>query len=132
MDKLSTTLLGQGIVFPVEIENGSSKLETGKKLIRQSLVSIIFWPYRYRYFMGHYGSKIEQFIERPLDDITLDLLRESIISAVNKFEKRVTLRQVDIEVDRDNGTAKLLLSYLIKHSDTVDSFIVPLYSRIRH
>jgi len=130
MDNLSSILLGKGPVFPIKIEDGTVPMDKGVTLIRHSIMNILFFPKRFRFFMGHYGGKIEHYLEQPLDEVTLDLIRESVIDSLATFEKRIQLNQV--EVKSENDTAQLFLSYTIIKSNTRDSFIIPMYSRIRH
>ena len=123
-------IYGTGLSFPFEMENGKPKLITGVELIRHSLVNLLAWEYGRRYFMGHFGTKINRLLEQPADDVTVTLIREYIIEAINRFEKRISLISADIQT-RDE-TIDVILRYQVIDDNTVDSFIVPMYTSIQY
>jgi uncharacterized protein len=131
MDSRLNELLGKGIAFPLTLDStGKAEILDGKELIKHSIINILSWNYGRRYFLGEYGSKVEQLIEKPLDYVTLDLVREFVIEVITRWEKRITLKQVSIEVQ--NESVLVYLKYEIIADNSVDSFIIPFYSQIRH
>lgn len=131
MDSRLNELLGTGIAFPLELDDsGKAKILDGKELIKHSIMNILSWYYGRRYFLGIYGSKMERLIEKPLDYVTLDLIREFVIESINRWEKRINLKQVSIDIK--NESVYVYLKYEIIADNSSDSFIIPFYSQIRH
>ena len=107
METSNSYYLGKGIGFPIDLDNGSAKILSNVDLIRLSLPNILSWYYGQRYFQGEYGSKWERMIERPLDSITLSLVRTFIIEAITRYEKRIKLLAVNLVVQNQNNYAQL-------------------------
>lgn len=121
--------LGSGIGFPIELENGSAKILTGVELIKLSIVTIISWAWGQRYFMGEFGSKWERLIEKPLDNVTMSLVRTFVIEAITTYETRIEL----LETNSFAQGEKLFvyIKYKIKVNGSTDSFIIPFYNIIK-
>ena len=130
MANLNDLIYGQGIVFPIKLEEGKPVVTEGSELIKHSLANLLAWDYGQRYFLGQFGTKIHNLIERPFDDVTATLIREYVIEVISIFEKRITLKSVSIEMIDEIIT--ISLSYTIKINNTTDSFIIPFYSQIRY
>lgn len=124
----SVKYLGKGIAFPIELENGSSKIIKGKDLIRFSILNILSWYIGQRYFNGSYGSKLEFLLEKPLDFITLDLVRSFVIEAIGKYEKRIELLEVTMAIVEEKLFVHL--KYKLNIDKTTDTFIIPFYNII--
>ena len=123
-------IYGQGIAFPLTMEEGRPVITTGSDLIKFSIANLLAWGYGQRYFLGHFGTKAERLIERPADDVTVALIREYVIESITRFEKRIKL--ISVNVNMDGEKIDILLKYKIIDNNTVDSFIIPFYSKIRH
>lgn len=123
-----TEYLGKGIGFPIELDGGKHKTLKEAELIRLSIPNILAWDIGTRYFNGSYGSKWGRLIERPLDYITLDLVRFHVIEAIHKYEKRIELISVFTSIV--NEKLYIHLKYKIIIDNTTDTFILPFYNII--
>lgn len=121
--------IGSGLTFPIQLENGKGKLFTGFELVRSSLRMILAWPYGHRFLLGEFGSRIEELLEEPNDEILKNILETFIIDAISDWEKRVEVISVDIQ-DKTATELTVNLTYRIVNTQSVDNFIFPFYRQI--
>ena len=123
--------IGQGITFPIHLENGKPPLETGVPLIRASIRSILSWEVGNRFFLPEFASRLETLLFEPNDFLLKQLLNIYVVEALKKWEHRIELLEANIE-DVDFQAIKLNISYKILTTNTVDTFIFPFYRKINY
>lgn len=121
--------IGNGLVFPLTLENGRGVLSSGFDLIRGSIKNILAFKYGTRFFLPEFGSRINELIEEPNDQILHNLITTFIIDAITRWEKRVGTINTEI-IDIDDHSIKVSITYQIKNSQTVDNFVYPFYRTI--
>jgi len=121
--------IGTGLTFPIKLINGRGVLVTGFDLIKSSLYMILSWPFGNRYFLGEFGSRLEDLLEEPNDEVLKDLLETFIIDAITQWEKRVEVMSVDI-TNSSPTSLNVNLTYRIINSQLVDNFVFPFYRQI--
>lgn len=122
--------LGNGITLPLRLENGKVPLDSGVQLIRSSIQMILAWQYGTRFFLNEFGSRVEELLEEPNDDILRTICFEFIVDALRTWEKRVEVLAADIIRPNDLGTVELSITYRIISSRKTDTFTFPFYSEI--
>lgn len=122
--------VGSGIVFPLNTdENGKPRITTGFELVEASLKTILSWHRGTRFMLGEFGSRIEEVLEEPNDDIAYALVKEYTVQAISLFEKRVELLDLVI-LERNAHILKVQLDYKIKNTNLQNTLIFPYYSVI--
>lgn len=124
--------IGSGIVFPLELDSsGKVVVYNDNNLIMYSIMSIINWPQTHRFFNENYGSRLNELLEEPNDNITYTLLKHFITDAITKWEKRVTTNNSNIKIVR-HTTDKIDISvtYTINSTKQEETFIFPFYKEI--
>ena len=93
-----TKFIGSGIIFPIEL-NAYGRPDTVNdiRLIRSSILNIINWPTRIRFFNERYGCRIEECLEEPDDSISISLIKHFIAESLSIWEKRIELLPSDIK-----------------------------------
>ena len=123
--------LGRGVTLPIEMSNGRWQIQTGISLIRPSIQMVLRWLVGTRFFLAEFGSKVEELLEEPNDDVLKQVAYAVIAEAIQNWEKRVEL--VDIEIIRPNFySLDLKMTYRIIASKKIDSFVFPFYSQINN
>lgn len=121
--------LGKGVTLPINLVNGAWPLDTGVTLIRASIQMILRWVYGTRFFLVEFGSKLEQLLEEPNDEVLRSIAYELIVDALTTWEKRIEV--IDVEIERpDFYKMDLKLTYRIVASKKTDTFVFPFYSKI--
>lgn len=124
--------IGQGLIFPIELENGRGKLFTGFDLLRSSIKVILSWPYNQRFLLGQFGSRLEDVLEEPNDDVLHNLVYTFVTDAIATWEKRIELVNVELirNDQRASSSLSLSLTYRIINSQIEDNFVFPFYRKI--
>ena len=116
-----------GIAFPVILpESGKVELSYGPDIIKSSLIIILSWQLRTRYFNGQFGSRIYEALEDPNDDILSMLVRKFTLDSIEDWEPRVELKTVNIHRP-ESHKLNLELVYNIKELNVEDSVFYTYY-----
>ena len=123
-----TNIIGTGISFPVKFSEGKKDqlldIATGVDVINQSIRLILGTRIGERYNNNEFGSNINDLIFEPNDLILKDLLYYSIVSALQRWEKRITI--LDINFDEQNEhLIHIVINYKINSTHTVGSYVYP-------
>lgn len=122
--------IGRGIIFPIELSaNGGHVIRTGTVLINSSLKIILSWPFLSRIFLSEFGSRLEDLLEEPNDDLLRSLVKHFIFDAITKWEKRVNVLEVDT---KRTSPERLIIGvrYRVKNTGLEETFTFPFYKEI--
>ncbi len=122
-------VVGKGITFPFELDNGAIKIDSGFTIIKRSIETILAWPYGFRFFLNEFGSRIDELLEDPNDDFQLSLVRFFIVEAISTWEKRIELLGQPI-FTRDDSKLNLVINYRILSTGQEGSMVYPFYNDI--
>jgi uncharacterized protein len=132
MSNTNNQFIGQGITFPIEIDlNGRAVINNGFDLIEASIITILNWPKRDRFFNELFGARLWELIEEPNDNIGRTLVRTFIMESIELWEPRIELLEVNI-IDSTITPEKIdiELSYEIRSSRIANTFIFPFYKEL--
>lgn len=121
--------IGNGITFPIQLHDGKIVVDSGFNLIRASIITILSFQIGTRFFLAEFGSRLEELLEEPNDEILHNLINTFVIDAVTKWEKRVSTISTSIESINDEQI-NIQITYQVLNSNTVDNFIYPFYKQI--
>lgn len=121
--------IGSGLAFPIQLNRGKAVISTGFDLIRSSIRMILGWPVGTRFYLAEFGSKLEELLEEPNDDVLKQIMYTFVVDPITNWEKRITLVNVSIE-DVDLAKVNLRITYRISNSQTTDTFVFPFYRNI--
>lgn len=125
----TTQFTGSGITFPFVVSNGKVPIESDLKLIRSSIKAILGWNDKTRFFLHEYICPLSKLLEEPNDSIVANLASIFIRDSLERFEKRIQI----INIEQHSVSSEKLemnLRYIIKNTQTEDSFIYPFYRKI--
>lgn len=124
------TFLGKGLIFPITLtSSGRPPIEGGFPLIESSIKTILSWAIGTRYYLGEFGSKLEQLLQEPNDDIIKALVKHFTVDVISQWEKRIELLEVTL-TNKDDQTIFIFIKYKIKNTKLENSFIFPYYSQL--
>ena len=123
-----TEIIGTGIAFPIKFaENKNDQLlETavGVDVINQSIRLIIGTRLGERYNNNEFGSSVNDLVFEPNDLVLKDLLYYSVVSALQRWEKRITILEVNFD-DQAENLINIIINYKINSTHTVGSYVYP-------
>lgn len=79
------------------------ELVTDLQAVKNSIENILSTPIGSRPFQRDYGSKLYQFLQEPMDRITEEDIRVSLIQALEKWEVRIVVDGKRTSVNRLRG-----------------------------
>lgn len=121
--------VGQGITFPIVLNNGRAQVFTGVELIRSSIKIILSWETGNRFFLAEFASRLESLLFEPNDFLLKALLQRFVIEALDNWEARIELLQSSVE-KVNNEKVSITMTYRILTTNTVDTFTFPFYDKI--
>jgi len=81
-----------GISYPLKSGGrGLFDVKSGIELIKGNIIQILGTRRGQRVMLPEFGSRILEFINEPLDEITCALLRFELIQAIQRWEPRIIL-----------------------------------------
>lgn len=98
--------------------------------IRQSLKNLILTRYGERLFQPQIGSNIHNALFEFGDITSEEDLKYHITKTIEQNEPRVSLLNLDINSEQDNGRFNVLITFLIINSNTISNIDLIL-KRIR-
>lgn len=127
---MSNDFIGTGWSFPPKFNMYSGEVEmvSGIDEIEGSLAVLFSTQLGERLFRSDYGSSLDDYQFYANNNVTLIRVKRMITSAVNEFEPRIDLKNV--EVDMSNmmeGKLVIRIDYVIKNSNTSANMVYPFY-----
>jgi phage baseplate assembly protein W len=92
---------------------------TNEVAVRRSLSNLINTTKGSRPFMPDYGSSVKNYLFSRNGVFTLYELKNSLRRDIEKYEKRITLR--DIKIDYSDDGFDIKLEYVIKNASGITS-----------
>ena len=85
--------------------------------IARSVKNIVFTLPGEKFFNETFGSRITESLFENIDDITAGVIVEEIRESIESYEPRVSLRDVRVIADNDNGSFDATITYDIVGAD---------------
>lgn len=120
--------IGVATKSPRFVVNGKTVLVTGRDLIQQSLERIVGEEYGTRFFNPSFGSRLNTLLFEQNTEVIVDLLRVFVFQAIQKWEGRVEVSNVNITQDVNATMAEATVRILA--SNEVHTFVFPVYKKL--
>lgn len=121
--------LGQGLAFPLQMTpRGEIALASGERDIEQSIRIILETSPGERVMRPEFGCRIHELIFAPNDAATEGLLIHYIEQALERWEPRIDLQEVNVSTDPSSGATLLVeIKYETKDSHDERSIVYPFF-----
>lgn len=122
--------LGKGWSFPPEFRRGAlpAVMVSEDEDIRQSLHILLATRPGERVHRFDFGSGMYRFVEEEMTVTNRTLLRELIFDAVLMYEPRVTLNEVNFDMERVyEGVMVVELVYTVRRTNSRSNMVFPFY-----
>lgn len=96
--------------------DGSPIIVRDEDSVVQSIKAILSTYPGERIMQPLFGSRVREYLFGQLDIGTLDLIEAEIETALLRWEPRITIGRVDIEIDPDNNVIRFFINYSIIRS----------------
>ena len=125
-----SSFLGTGWAFPPSFDphKGTANMVNDEEDIRQSLFILLSTTPYERETKPEYGCDLRRILFEPINQATLQLAKEIIEIAVLYFEPRITLENVEIDIeDEMEGIIYIHLHYTIRKINVRTNIVYPFY-----
>jgi phage baseplate assembly protein W len=121
--------IGQGLAFPLQVNpRGELALVTGRTDIEQAIGIILGTIPGERVMRPNFGCRAWELIFAPNNAETRALLVSYVRQALEFWEPRITLSNVEVDTDASDETALLVeINYEIKSTHDQRSIVYPFY-----
>src|SRR5262245_56712955 len=117
-DLRNREFLGQGLAFPFQVNpRGGIALAAGERDIEQAIRIILETVPGERVMRPEFGCRVHELIFAPNNASTHGLIIHYIEQALERWEPRIRVREIQVNTDPSNGAALLVeIKYVIKDS----------------
>jgi phage baseplate assembly protein W len=132
--------VGKGFSFPLRVNIQSNlHLSTNNYNIEESMRLILGTKWGERLYRPDFGSRLDELIFAPMNTETLLLIRLYVTQALERWEPRIILKGVYVEVassqlrkkpDPEQGRLNIVIQYQIKDSHDTKSLVYPFYLQV--
>lgn len=118
-------ITGKGMVFPIEVEDGTVKSQTGYALIRSCIYNILAFEYGDRYFQRDFGVQLRSLLGEPNDLVTEALLDYRLRTQLPLWDNR--LEVVNVTIARFNHVnVNVVIEVKVRGVDNATTYNIPL------
>jgi phage baseplate assembly protein W len=81
--------------------------------VKQSVKTLVLTQFGEKPFQPNVGSPVYGLLFEPDDEITVELVKQSIIQTITNEEPRCVLNNVNVSSDPDNNAFNVTISYTV-------------------
>ena len=120
--------LGRGISFPIRMnQQGNLQFSSGSQNIQESILLILLTEIGERLYRPNFGCRIHELAFAPLNTETLMLMRIYVQEALELWEPRIIVEQIDTKPFNRMGKVDLVIEYRIKGTYDRSSMVYPFF-----
>jgi uncharacterized protein len=122
-------IIGSGLAFPLRVDaHGSLALSRRDEDVREAIAVIIGTAPGERPMRPEFGCGIHDFVFETVDAHTLGRLDYAIRAALDRWEPRIDVLEVDFDTSRA-GRGELLIdiTYALRGTNDVRNLVYPFY-----
>jgi len=108
----------KGLQFPVKTTNtgGMFSRNLDARSIKEGLLQLLMTQRGERPMRLDFGTDVRTSVFAPMDSQLITSLRQSILSAIDLYEPRVIVRDLQISPDEANSRVTIELAFSIKNN----------------
>jgi len=120
--------LGRGWAFPLQLNvQGGIQLRAEAQKVKESIWIILRTGLGERVYRPKFGSRLAELAFSPLSTDTLIRIRLYVTQALETWEPRITLEEVQTDPDPVRGRVDIMINYRLKNYPDIYSFVYPFY-----
>lgn len=121
-------LLGRGIGLPLfPLDQGRMLRAEGPEKVRQSIFIILDTEPGERVMLPEFGCGLRRFLMQPNNGATRAQIEREVNLALQRWEPRIKVAQVDVTPGSDPALIEIDVQYLHVYSGRRDSLVYPFY-----
>lgn len=136
-EDLGLDFLGKGLQFPFAFQrrSGGAQISTATSAnhahIHESIRQILGTRKGERLMLPEFGSRLHELVFEPNDSLLYGLLRHEVIDAMEEWEPRIIITNVDCGPDETDGHLVLIrINYRLISSQVEGNLVYPFYREL--
>ena len=117
LERVSQSFKDVSMSFKVNPLNNDLVVLKNTNAIARSVRNIILTSPGEKFFNPDFGSNVSKLLFENLDEVTALAIRDEIETAINNYEPRVSLIDVEVTPDFDNNSLDTQIKYRIVGAD---------------
>ena len=124
-----TDVLGTGLAFPLAVDRrGAIALVSDHNDVEQAIAIILSTAPGERPMRPEFGCGVHDYVFDVIDAGTLGRMEEEIRRALERWEPRIDVLQVDFELDGNaDGSLAITIEYRLRATNDVRNLVYPFY-----
>ena len=120
--------LGTGWTFPLQVNvQGGIQISSREQKVKESIWIILRTGLGERLYRPNFGSRLAELAFSPLNTDTLIQIRLYVLEALEVWEPRIIINEVQTDADPVRGKVDIIINYRLKDSPDISSFVYPFY-----
>lgn len=122
--------LGKGWAFPLDFSNDNCvKISEKAKNIQESLYLLLRTYPGERLMHPDFGCRLRDYSFKIFDSTVATQIKNSVQSAILRFEPRVNIDSIDVEKDDTSEISciRITVNYTVRSTNTKHNFVYPFY-----
>lgn len=126
---MEADILGAGVAFPLRVDRrGGIAIVAAEVDINEAITIILGTAPGERPMRPEFGCGIHNYIFESVDALTMARLEQEIRIALDRWEPRVEILDVDFVLDRvEHGEVTIDISYLVRTTNDIRNLVFPFY-----
>ena len=122
-------ILGAGIAFPLDVDRrGGLKLVRGEQDVEQAIRLILGTAPGERPMRPEFGCGVHDYVFETVDAYTVGRLEHEIRVALERWEPRIEVLDVDFDLARaERGELLIDIGYRVRVTNDVRNLVYPFY-----
>jgi phage baseplate assembly protein W len=127
---VSEEFIGSGWGFPIRTDGvGTIALVSREQEIAESMRLILGTAVGERPMRPEFGCRINEYVFAPADATTAGLIAYDVRAALQRWEPRIAVADVDVVPDPDDPSILYIdIRYTIPHSNDPRNLVFPFYT----
>lgn len=127
MDSMPS-FVGRGISFPMRVDHkGNIATTTGVADIDRGIRVVLSTAPGERVMRPAFGCRIWELMFEPINANTLGLMAEAVREALQRWEPRIDVLNIDVQPDADPGVVRIGIEYNVKVTNDRRNLVYPFY-----
>jgi phage baseplate assembly protein W len=125
----SDALIGHGLTFPFRISaRGGLALARGDQELTEAIRIILGTALGQRVMRPEFGCRIHELLFAPIDTSTAGMAIHYVKEALGRWEPRIDVLEVDVEMGSDDGRVDILIRYRVRSTHDERALVYPFYT----
>lgn len=121
-------ILGTGLSFPLGVDRrGGLALARDEDDVEQAIAIILTTAPGERPMRPEFGCAVHDYVFDVIDASTLGRMEEEIHLALERWEPRIEVLNIDFDLDGTQGAIAISIEYRLKATNDVRNLVHPFY-----